>query len=270
MESVGNPFDLVKATDLSDAQIAKYFVDFPEGASLLARVKPTSPMPMFIYGGKGSGKTHLMRYLSYPLQISRYGRGEDARTGIGKDRYLGIYFRCGGLNASRFSGKGQSDETWRAVFSYYLELWIGRLVLRTICDMFSDRQEILAGPELVSEIVGLLDIAPPGEVLSLADVEAHLAELQRAADIAINNCALTKRLDLQIRASPGRIVFGLPAAIARHSEPFEDLLFLYLVDEFENLTEHQQEYVNTPFENGSRQLRSRLAFACTVSKQLER
>src|SRR3990170_164707 len=103
-----NPFDLVKATDLSDGQIEEYFVDFPQGARLIERVAPTSPMPMIIFGGKGSGKTHLMRYLSYPLQLRRHGTGLEARSGIKAEGYIGIYFRCGGLNAQRFAGKGQT------------------------------------------------------------------------------------------------------------------------------------------------------------------
>lgn len=245
MADLSNPFDLVKATDLSDQQIESYFVDFPHGESLIARIKPTSPMPMIIFGGKGSGKTHLMRYLSYPLQTCRHGIGEPTRSGIAKEGYIGIYFRCGGLNAQRFSKKGQTEEAWQAAFAYYMELWLGQLLLRTVLDLFSDAPEQLAKGPLIVEAASLLDVEPPTAPGTLLELLNHLKDLQRKADIVVNNCALTRRLELDIQATPGRLTFGLPVVLARHIPTLDSILFLYLVDEFENLTEAQQQYVNT-------------------------
>lgn len=244
MDDLQNPFDIVKATDLSDRQIADYFVDFPGGASLLSRIKPTSRMPMFIFGGKGSGKTHLMRYLSYPLQRSRFSSREAAKAGIKEEGYLGIYFRCGGLNAQRFSGKGQTEDVWRDVFAYYMELWLGQIVLTTISDLYSDSPQIQS-PQLVHDAARLLDIMPSPTPITLEELSNCLETLQRQADVAINNCALTRRLDVQIQATAGRLLFGLPEIIARHLSELRSALFLYLIDEFENLTLLQQRYINT-------------------------
>ena len=244
MADLKNPFDIVKATDLSDRQIADYFVDFPGGASLLGRIKPTSRMPMFIFGGKGSGKTHLMRYLSYPLQRSRFSSGEAAITGIAEEGYLGIYFRCGGLNAQRFSGKGQPEDVWRDMFAYYMELWLGQLVLTTISDLYSDLPRIRS-VQLINDATRLLDIMPSPTPATFEELSKHLETLQRQADVAINNCALTRRLDVQIQATAGRLLFGLPEITARHLPELRSTLFLYLIDEFENLTRPQQRYINT-------------------------
>src|SRR3954464_4752995 len=120
-----NPFDLVKATDLDDRQIAAYWVDMPAASSLVARVKPTSPMPMFVLGGKGSGKTHLLRYLSAQLQQIRHS--SDVSAGLAADSYIGIYLHCGDLNAGRFKDKDQPDSAWASVFEYFMELWIAQL-----------------------------------------------------------------------------------------------------------------------------------------------
>ena len=67
-----NPFNITKAVDFTDQEINDYWIDIPESGGFQQLVKPTSPMPMFILGGKGSGKTHLMRYFSYPLQKIRH------------------------------------------------------------------------------------------------------------------------------------------------------------------------------------------------------
>lgn len=244
MAELKNPFDLVKATDLSDDQIADYFVDFPGGASLLERIKPTSPMPMFIFGGKGSGKTHLMRYLSYPLQLYRHDRDVSARAGIASEGYLGIYFRCSGLNAQRFAGKGQSEDIWQGIFAYYMELWFAQLVLTTVADLYKD-SAVLDTPQLLAETTRLLDIPPPHLLKTHWEFLNYLETLQRQADVAVNNCALTGRLDIQIQATPGKLVFGLPQALVRHLPELRSVRFLYLLDEFENLPEAQQRYINT-------------------------
>src|SRR5208337_4833244 len=99
-----NPFEVTKAADFNDEEIAGYFVDIPGPGGFGTLANPKSPMPMLIMGGKGSGKTHLMRYFSYPLQKLRHAR--DIVSGIQSDGYVGVYLRCGGLNAVRFKGKG--------------------------------------------------------------------------------------------------------------------------------------------------------------------
>lgn len=138
-----NPFNITKAVDFDDKQINNYWVEIPSGeGSFREMFKPTSPMPVIILGGKGSGKTHLMRYFSYPLQKIRHS--DDIVGGIKKDGYLGVYFRCTGLNTERFSGKSQSNEIWASVFSYYMELWFAQQLLRTIRDLFQKNTELEA------------------------------------------------------------------------------------------------------------------------------
>ena len=46
-ESRVNPFNVTKASDFNDAEIAVYFVDIP-GPGFSALANPSSPMPMLI------------------------------------------------------------------------------------------------------------------------------------------------------------------------------------------------------------------------------
>ncbi|MEZ5140668.1 MAG: hypothetical protein R2711_18400 [Acidimicrobiales bacterium] len=136
MEAQQNPFEVTKAVDFSDEEIARTWVDLP-GGGFAALAPPRSPMPRFLVGGKGGGRTHLMRYYSFPLQQLRHA--DEGFNGILSDRYLGIYLRCSGLNASRFTGKGSEDDTWAAVFAYYLDVWLGRLVIESLSALFRNR-----------------------------------------------------------------------------------------------------------------------------------
>jgi hypothetical protein len=243
-DTIRNPFNITKAVDFSDQEIHDYWVDIPSGAGFAAMAKPTSPMPMLILGGKGSGKTHLMRYFSYPLQRIRHGR--DVVGGIQKDGFIGIYLRCGGLNAARFKEKGQSDETWADVFAYYMELWLSQLALGTILNAVGGTPELEdREPDVVAELSRLIDLGGRAVPNSLASLSGLLGELQRDLDTAVNNAALTRTLPINIAITRGNLIFGIPHAIAANLSPFRECLFLYLIDEFENLSEAQQKYVNT-------------------------
>ena len=244
-----NPFVLVKSNDLDDAQIQRFWVDFGGKANVVGPsfFSPMSPMPTILVGGKGSGKTHLMRYHSFAVQSIRFGSAEDWTERLRNDRYLGIYTRAGGLQAERFQGRGIADDQWREVFAYYSELWYAQEMvavlrrLRTHLPALRDREAAVA-----RGLVGCFDDPPastmPGGFDTLAEM-LHAA--QKDLDLGVNEAAFTRKLHPRIRASRGSLIFGFPQVIASEVHPVKDLLFTYYVDEYENLSIPQQKYINT-------------------------
>jgi hypothetical protein len=239
-----NPFSIVKASDFTDQQIADNWVDMPQGNGFLDVVAPLSTMPMILIGGKGSGKTHLMRYFSYPLQKIRYGN--NVREGIKKDKFVGMYLKCGGFNSERFSGKGVSDEAWAGVFSYYFEIWIAQVVLETAIDIFkTDPGENSNEGSLCEGLLRCFDKAPEGECSTFLSVLNMLKCQQKAIDLAVNNCVFSGELEIEILASPGSLFFGFPEVFEENTQIFDGILFVYLVDELENFLKGQQVYIQT-------------------------
>ena len=241
-----NPFDVTKAVDFTDAEIAATWVNWAKKGPE-SFVDPRTPMPTFVTGGKGGGRTHLLRYFSYPLQRLRHS--PNVVAGLQKDGYIGIYLRCSGLNSSRFQHKGQSDDAWSAVFTYYMEIWLGRLVLDLIADLLNGATRPTGSvgiPSFADAVYGLFDTPLTGRLIQSLDglVAAFRAE-QRALDRKINNAALTGELNVTVRASHGSLVFGIPEAASRDLGPLAETAFVYLLDEYENLTEEQQCYINT-------------------------
>lgn len=240
-----NPFEITKAVDFTDKQITEYWVDI-SGAGFQKTIKPASPMPMIILGGKGSGKTHLMRYFSYASQKIRYS---NILAGIQEDGYVGIYMRCGGLNASRFGGGEKDHEKWSGVFSYYMDLWLSQITIKTIIDLFeSTGTAIEAEREICRDIYnifsGVADV-PAVTDLSLNSLLLFLIETQKKIDVAVNNYPFSESLEVDIATSPGELVFAVPEILTEYIPELEGVLFSYFIDEFENLADHHQRYINT-------------------------
>lgn len=244
---MNNPFDITKAVDFTDEQIIEYWVDISSKGGFKDLLKPTSVMPMILLGSKGSGKTHLMRYFSYELQKIKYQ--EDLKKGLEDDKFIGIYVRCSGFNSERFSNKGQSDEIWSSVYAYYWELWLAQITLNSIIDLqHKNIVEIPNEQELVARIIGLLNKKPDDILpLNLKDLVYFFSSLQRKVDYEVENCIFNEdnKLYIDILVSPARITYGLPVIMTELVPFFKDKIFLYLIDELENISENQQKLIQT-------------------------
>ena len=243
-----NPFAITKAVDLNDLQIENFWVaitaeDDEEAAAEFER--PSSPMPTYILGAKGSGKTHLMRHQAFELQSLRHANNQvDIRDGVRADGYLGIYARCSGLQAGRFSGKRQTDEVWGEVFSYYFELWLSHHLLR-VCENLDPDREAGAEAKFVAAVLRLFDRPPLLADQTIAALIESVENLQKLLDFEVNNCLLRGKLSVEITATRGKLIFGIPALLAHHYDFLNNTLFSFDIDEFENLTLPQQIHVNT-------------------------
>jgi hypothetical protein len=241
-----NPFALTKAVDLNDEQILSLWVNVSGATTDFAEfARPQSPMPTFIMGAKGSGKTHLMRYHSFELQILRHKqRHIGLREGITQDGYVGIYMRCSGLNSGRFANKRQPAEVWSELFAYYIELWLTQHLLHIIQALELGKKDG-DEPSLCRAIISLFDKSPPTTPTTVSDLRTLISELQRHLDFEVNNCVLTGKINAEVLATRGKLVFGIPKLLAERYDFLKNILFVYSIDEFENLTFEQQKLINT-------------------------
>ncbi|NHM06542.1 hypothetical protein G4D82_04860 [Flavobacterium sp. CYK-4] len=248
MKKKSNPFNITKAVDYTDEELNKYWVDFPMSTGFKGIVKPDSDMPMIILGSKGSGKTHIMKHFSFSSQSLRWK--EKIIAGLNEDGYLGTYLRCSGLNGYKFKDKEETTEDWQTIFSYYLELWLSQLLLQNIIKILEDRFLTIPNEHSVTlEIMNLLDTTEvTHNVKSFSHLVKYFNDLQKSIDYAINNKTFTNRNvseTVEILASPGSLIFGIPEILEREVKEFNGIRFLYLLDEYENFTVDQQKYFNT-------------------------
>ncbi|MBN8807022.1 MAG: hypothetical protein J0I47_02105 [Sphingomonas sp.] len=240
-----NPFDLNKASDFSDKEIAELWVDLADSpGGLLGILKPTLRMPMLLLGGKGSGKTHLMRYISAPVQAMR--RGGDLRRAIEEDGFMGVYVRADGLNIDKFAGKGHTDEFWTPIYGTYFELWLATSLIGILRDYVDEGLEGFDEQAFASQVGELFDLDMSGEFDSIETMLAYLTRARKGIDYAVNNASLSGTLDdVRITFSTGRLVFGIPALMTQLVPGLGGILIVYLIDELENFSAGQQRYLNS-------------------------
>lgn len=170
-----NPFlSRANSNRLDDDEVRSLWVGVDAAMESHPAFDPKDPMPTIVLGGKGSGKTHLFRYHSFPVQGLRYDHNSASawKLGLKEDGYVGVYTRADGLSGSRFQGKGIDDERWHVVFRYYVELWLAQGLLDVLATL-AKKVGIFRETEgaLVSKAKRLLGTMPvPEDAATFADL----------------------------------------------------------------------------------------------------
>lgn len=243
MEQI-NPFALVRASDYSDEQINSLWVEMGS-AAISTIIEPRSRISKFILGGKGTGKTHLLRYYSYPVIKLRYP-SDSGISVIGKQKFLAIFLRATGVDAARFEASSEFTSKWQQLFGVYLELRLVEGVLDALCDIkatstncaFDDRA-------FISEMaVSVIDGALMG-CESIDEFREWVVKERRRIDDAVNNAAFVGSLELRVPFSIGSLCLPISRAIGRWNPALSELPLIYLIDEIENFSASQQQVVNS-------------------------
>tara|TARA_B110000211_G_C14093249_1_gene560776 strand:+ start:13924 stop:15996 length:2073 start_codon:yes stop_codon:yes gene_type:complete len=240
-----NPFTTIKANDLNDSEINEQWVDI-KGSGFLDLFCPTNVMPQYILGGKGSGKTHLMRYFSYKSQLDR--NEQSPIEGIINDGFFGVYFLASGLNGSRFESLPLPAEARNAIFEYSFELWFAGITLEALLDLLKIDSGLFQNETaFCKDLCGLFNkrFDDFDDLTNVDIIKSKIVELSNLVDLEVNNSFFKDKLDIEILTNRGALIFGIPQLMAKHSKVFEKTTFLYLVDELENISEDQQKYINT-------------------------
>lgn len=245
-----NPFSVTKATEFSDIEINEYWVNFNshENISIDALLNPNEYLPKYLIGGKGCGKTHILRYFSFPLQKIRHNN--NVHEILKNDKYIGLYSVFHGLNSSRFAGKGIDDAEWQSVFEYYFELYICDNLLHTLQDIITlQKTETAIEEKLIQNILSTFsNYKEIKDVTTLINLINFLSDLRRKIDSQVLNAAFTRKLvfdDVKVLFSPGDLLFGIPNHIKNCINEFEHVKFIFIFDEYEKLYEWQKKFVNT-------------------------
>ena len=196
----------------------------------------TTSRPCILVGGRGTGKTTVLRGLSYR------GRFELEKRNPHSVRfwpYYGFYSRVDTNKVSAFKGPELSESQWRRNFGHYINLLMCVQVLRFL-SWFQATTQIttdLHEDELKSVATAFSLPSPSSNEHLLQLLEHSLTEFEAH----INNVADSTGPRLSLQGAPVAILLE---SVRRH-EVFANKLFFFLMDEYENLEDYQQRLMNT-------------------------
>ena len=238
-----NPFSLVRASDYTNDQINSLWVELGDNV-VVSIIEPRSRSSKFILGGKGTGKTHLLRYHSYPVARLRNKKKSGLET-LKKINFLGVFLRATSLDSSRFEINADVLGNWQLLFGVYLELRLVEGVLDAFCDIKASTRGEFREKLFIEEISKTLTKERVSHCNTLEELKAWVVEEKREIDDAINNAAFTGEMDVRIPFSLGTLCLNVSRAAEVLNASLVNYPIVYMIDEIENFTEMQQQVVNT-------------------------
>ena len=194
--------------------------------------------PRVIVGGRGCGKTMLLRYLSHESAFSPKRPSPDQST----LKHIGIYWRADTQFASLLQGRNQPDHLWRAAFGHLSALVLGKEILGALQSIANSQLQLITSHDLKA-----LDFSP----LSTPNVPlpTTLSEFVSFLDASLFEFEHWAN-DIQTIPQPSFLpapvfVRRLVDTVLAQLPQFHDIVFFAYIDEYENLTVLQQQVVNT-------------------------
>lgn len=240
-----NPFALFKASDYTDEQINSLWVELGSSKIISQIIEPKSGSSKFILGGKGTGKTHLLRYYSYPVVRLR-APNETGINIIRKQNFLAVFLRATAFDAARFEATAETTPKWQQLFGIYFELRLAESVLDALCDIRSTSPgEPFHDDVFIDELKRAVTDASVQDCVSVEEFRNWVVTQRRSIDDAVNNAAFSGVLNVRAPFSIGSLSLPLGRATRRWHESLTNLPLIYLIDEVENFSFSQQQVVNT-------------------------
>ncbi|WP_215399317.1 ORC-CDC6 family AAA ATPase [Rheinheimera oceanensis] len=191
--------------------------------------------PCVLIGGRGTGKTTVLRGLSYEGQLALSG-GVDA---IEQWNYYGIYYRVNTNRVTAFRGGEISEDKWCAYFGHYINLSFCQLLLDFVEWFEKHTGKVVTIPKKgLRKITASLGIEEVSSINELIDeIEYNILDFEAS----INTIADSRPHKISALAAPLDVLADLLVS----SEALSGKKFFFLIDEFENFEDYQQRVLNT-------------------------
>ena len=248
-----NPFSNIKATHLSKKEIVDFWVDIhnseKDKENFEKIIEPKNPRPIIILGGKGSGKTHILRFFSYESQKVRAKEEEISIISQLQDEgYISILLELGDFQFQRFSGSKLDDDVWNEWFFYYLNLVLIEKFIRQVFEL-EKKQLISFDRNKISDMSSKYFFNSYEVLDSIKEISEAIFKEHKKIDQVFSKLRTGTITQLEgiepIFDTRENRFFDISHDILKASKELKNLRILFLLDQFEDLSEEQQKFINT-------------------------
>lgn len=228
--TIKNPFIDCTARDMKYAEVYKYWCSPFELYNLNENELFTSKTPIVIEGIRGSGKTMLLKYLSYNVQVTVLGSvNVDDRIRFFQDRSFGIYFRNKIDDCNMFSDFNIPEEIKNRMFKTVFVLSIAREILDNISDFYNHK----VPNDLTKVVVRVLGVESESFDDAIECLQSYIAQISNAINDNYKNSKWFE--DIIPLFSKGNLIRELITEISENIKEWNNIQFVVLLDEYENL-----------------------------------
>jgi hypothetical protein len=191
--------------------------------------------PMVLQGGRGTGKTTVLKGLSFRGVFAR--SGEDLES-VHRTSFIGLYYKVMMSQVAPFKGAEVSDDQWTRLFSHYLNLIHCGLIVDYLSWLENQGTGVHLSQSAIEEIADSLGLATPESTTTLC---TEISRAHRRFETFINNVAGDRSPTLSMLGVPQRLF----AQAVLDSLELHGKRICFLIDEYENLSISQQRIFNT-------------------------
>lgn len=240
-----NPFIECTARDMSYKEVFRFWCNPFEYYRLDERQLFESHTPLIIEGARGSGKTMLLKYLSYFCQkeVALDKKEEDVIGYICKKGGIGFYYRYSANFDTLINSLACSNETKKELFCYYYELFLSLEILNVLEDIqINSYIDIKEMNDLTEKICSIFSV----ENKELRDVKSIILNWTNEIDVWIRNYKYYSDSEERLKniVHGESIVLKICEYIKMCISEFKNVELLILIDEYENV-KYFQNITNT-------------------------
>jgi hypothetical protein len=193
--------------------------------------------PCFLVGGRGTGKTTVLRSLSYE---GLFALKAPSTAELMAWPYFGMYYRVNTNRVNAFQGPELPEKRWARLFAHYINLEFCDLVLRFL-EWFAAR--VPDAQRLSPDALQRVALAfQAGSVANHGELARALESARISFEAAINNVGDSGHMPaLSMQGAPIDQLLREVKALPQ----FAGKSLFFLVDEYENFDRLQQRVVNT-------------------------
>lgn len=198
--------------------------------------------PCMLVGGRGTGKTTVLRSLSYE---GRFALAKNSTVEIPTWPYYGLYYRVDTNRVMAFRGDDLAEATWTKLFAHYVNLILCEQVLDFLIWYSANLpQAQVLSPDECKRVAISLNVTEKSTVPELLE-EVDVAKLRFEA--YLNNLSEANLPPLSLQGTAVDVLLNavgkLPQFAGKH--------FFFLIDEYENFQDYQQVILNTLIKHAS-------------------
>lgn len=239
MNSISNPFVECTARDMTYEEVSAFWCSPFDCFDIDEKMLHESITPIIIEGARGSGKTMILKYLSYFCQKEYATQNNlDVLDIIKKNKSISFYFRYSDNFGVIFKNLTCPLESKQQLFKQYYELYMCCEILEVLIDMYNDNlilEDIMS--QICCEISKIISI----DCETFMEIKTVLENHISITDNWIRRYKYNNNSDdeLKMILKYNNLIYRFISVIRAKISFASNLIFILIVDEYENADEYQ-------------------------------